>query len=82
MVIDLVGRRRRVAVPLRIKLPKFFLCPRCGKKAVRIEMMKEKARALIQCGNCGLKEELTITPSYEPVDIYCKFTDHFYKDAG
>lgn len=82
MVIDLGRRRRRVVVPLRIKVPKIFLCPRCGKKAVRIEMMKGKARALVQCGNCGLKEELTITPSSEPVDIYCKFTDHFYKGTG
>jgi len=65
-----------------MKLPKVFLCPRCGKKAVRIEMIKEKTRAFIQCGNCELKEELTIAPSSEPVDIYCKFTDNFYKGTG
>jgi len=45
-------------------------------------MMKEKAKALVQCGNCGLKEELTIASCSEPVDIYCKFTDHFYKGEG
>jgi len=75
-------RRRKVVVPLRIALPSIFLCPKCGNKAVRIEMMKEKAKALVQCGNCGLKEELTIASCSEPVDIYCKFTDHFYKGQG
>lgn len=79
MEIDLGRRRRRVVAPIKITLPKFFLCPKCGKKSVRIEMMKEKARALVQCGDCGLKEEFTIAPHSEPVDIYCKFTDHFYK---
>lgn len=39
-------------------------------------------KALIQCGNCELKEELTSTPSDEPVDVYCKFIDHFYGESS
>jgi transcription elongation factor Elf1 len=38
-----------------------------------------KGKALVQCGNCGLKEEIPATPSNKPVDIFCKFIDHFYR---
>jgi len=73
-----IGRRRRRVVRIyRRTLPTIFQCPKCGNNAVGITMMKE--RALVQCGNCGLKEEIPATPSNKPVDIFCKFIDHFYR---
>lgn len=71
-------RRRRVIRPPRKTLPKFFLCPQCGRDSVKVIMEKGASRAVVICGNCDLKEEFPVRPIDMPVDIYCKFTDKFY----
>jgi len=72
------GRRRRrqvIRIPKK-KLPKVFVCPKCGAQSIRVEM--KSGIAIIKCGNCGLSGEVEVSPIHEEVDAYCKFTDLFY----
>lgn len=77
-----MGRRRRKVVRFpKKKLPKVFLCPKCGVNAVHV-MVKDEVNSLVKCGNCGFEVEVPVSPTDEPVDLYCKFTDKFYAIAS
>ncbi|HKZ87549.1 MAG TPA: hypothetical protein VJ066_00145 [Candidatus Bathyarchaeia archaeon] len=74
-----MGRRRKKVVHIPKKhLPKFFSCPKCGKETVRVEILREDARAIVGCSSCSLKEDFPIKPAQGEVDIYCMFTDKVY----
>jgi len=40
--------------------------------------MKEEGVAEINCGSCGLNDEVRIERPLAMVDAYCRFTDRFY----
>ena len=73
-----MGRRKRKVIRLpQKKLPKTFLCPKCGEEAVRVTLDKILP-AKVMCGKCGLKLDIPASPQDQFVDLYCKFTDKFY----
>jgi transcription elongation factor Elf1 len=71
-------RRRRIVKIVKRRLPKVFDCPVCGENSIKISINKGSGKALIQCGVCGLREELEASKHLEPIDVYCLFTDNFY----
>jgi transcription elongation factor Elf1 len=74
-----MGRRRKKTVKIPKKaLPRIFLCPRCGAKAVSILLDRNKEIAKVDCGECGLKDEIKFFHAMAIVDIYCKFIDNFH----
>ena len=74
-------RRRRVVKIVKKRLPTVFTCPACGEESVKVVMKSGSGIAIIQCGSCRIKEELTVPRRSGPIDVYCMFTDKYYGGA-
>ena len=74
-----MGRKRQKVVKIiKRKLPDLFLCPRCGKNTVKVNIDPKHEIARVVCGDCGLTGEFRTTDRVEPIDVYCIFIDQFY----
>jgi len=74
-----VGRKRQKVVKvIKRKLPELFLCPKCGKNTVKVNIDPKHEIARVVCGDCGLRGEFHTADRVEPIDIYCIFIDQFY----
>ena len=75
-----MGRRRRRVVRMpKKRLPQTFLCPNCGRHAMRVESEKDKDLNIISCGGCSLKEEISLKRPHKAIDVYCRFIDKYYE---
>ena len=75
--------RKKSNRPVRTRplpsIPRIFDCPRCEATAIRISMQADVA--LVECGNCLLKQTITnIKQIEEPVDIFGHFVDDYYNN--
>lgn len=73
-------KRKRVVRAPKKKIPKVFLCPKCGVTAVYV-ISKNKLQAQVKCGSCGFGAGVPVSSMDQPVDLYCKFTDMFYSET-
>lgn len=75
--------RKKSNRPVRTRalptIPRIFDCPRCEATAIRIS--RQENMALVECGNCLLKQTITDIKSIEePVDIFGAFVDEYYNN--
>ena len=71
-------KSRKVVKIQKKRLPKTFLCPKCGAQTISIELFADANSAIVSCRKCGIKEEFCIKPAHGEIDVYCMFTDKIY----
>ena len=55
-----------------------YYCPKCRKELLQILADTKKKEVYAVC-TCGLEEQLTYAPVFQPVDYYSKFMDVYKK---
>lgn len=74
------GRKRRKKLVRRVikKLPKIFVCPRCGRQSVSVEFNNDHSEAYVKCAYCNLSGHVQVKKIHEAVDAYNMFVDDYY----
>ena len=74
-------KRRRVIRRKKRRIPKIFICPRCGKQSVTVNFSEEEGvrQATVRCASCGLEASFPVKRIYEAVDAYTMFSDLYYE---
>ncbi|MGC9068564.1 MAG: hypothetical protein ACP5GU_05680 [Thermoprotei archaeon] len=60
------------------KIPKIFICPRCGRQAVSVEFNNDHTEAYVKCAYCNLSGHVQVKKIHEAVDAYNIFVDEYY----
>ena len=73
-------KRRKQIKPTQVrKIPSIFLCPRCSRQSLSINIKKkmgeEYALAHAICGECGFCASFRVPSIFQPVDAYGKLVD-------
>jgi transcription elongation factor Elf1 len=55
-----------------------YFCPNCRKELMQILADVKKKEAYAVC-KCGLEQQLTYAPVFQPIDYYNKFRDIYKK---
>ncbi|MCW4006911.1 MAG: hypothetical protein NWF04_10040 [Candidatus Bathyarchaeota archaeon] len=51
-----------------------YFCPECRKERLQILTDNKKQEVFVVCA-CGLEQQLTFAPVFQPIDYYNKFRD-------
>jgi len=62
----------------RKRIGNFFICPKCGKKSISVNINKNKKQAIVICGFCQLTKECEMISVYEKEDYFGEFIDWFH----
>ncbi len=60
------------------KIPKIFICPKCGRQAVSVEFNNDHTEAYVKCAYCNLSGYVQVKKIHEAVDAYNIFVDEYY----
>ena len=59
-----------------------YYCPKCSKNKLQIMVDQKNKEVIAVCLECGVKQNLSFAPVFEPVDYYNKFVDHLKKEQS
>ena len=57
-----------------------YYCPKCRKELLQI-LADMKNKEVFACCKCGLEQQLTYAPVFQPIDYYNKFRDLWKKQS-
>lgn len=55
-----------------------YYCPQCKKELLQI-LANPKEKEVFAICTCGLEQQLTFAPVFQPIDYYSKFMDWYKK---
>ena len=55
-----------------------YYCPNCRRELLQI-LANVSAKEVVVVRKCGLEQQLTYAPVFQPIDYYNKFRDNYKK---
>ena len=76
-IINRKSFRKNGGEKMKITIPKVFVCPRCGEKAVSV--IRKKDLATVRCNGCNLNRDFkNVLKISENIDLFGQFIDWFF----